>query len=104
MTVRKQQNLPSHEECKAIFLDAIDGEIERLDRYQKEQEEVGSHRLKLESLRQAIPDSPAFDRLLRYSTKLERTLDRTLAQLERSQAKRLGYPVLAPVKVDISSS
>jgi hypothetical protein len=102
--VRKRNNLSSPEECKTIFLDAIDSEIGTLASYQKEQEEVESHRLKLNSLRQAIPDSLGFDRLLRYSTKLERTLDRTLSQLERAQALRRGHPVLAPVKVDISST
>jgi hypothetical protein len=40
--------------------------------------------------------------LLRYEASLERSIDRTLTQLERLQRMRLGLAVLPPVKLEIT--
>ena len=40
--------------------------------------------------------------LLRYEASLERSIDRTLTQLERLQRMRLGLAVPAPLKVEIA--
>jgi len=58
-----------------------------------------SCKLELEALRHNVPEAPRLDRLLRYETKLERAIDRTLNQLERHQRFRLGQPV--PLSVNI---
>ncbi len=42
------------------------------------------------------------DRLLRYEASIDRSLDRTLNQLERLQRMRLGHTVPPPVKVELS--
>lgn len=42
------------------------------------------------------------DLLLRYESNLERTLDRTLNQLERAQRMRRGQPVLPPINLNVS--
>lgn len=76
-----------------IFLIELNIEMERLDRYENERTSIESNRMKLESLRRSIPDSPRIDQLLRYSVSLERTFDRTLSYLERAQRMRRGQPV-----------
>ena len=43
------------------------------------------------------------DEFIRYEVNLERAIDRTLAQLERLQRRRLGQPLLPPVKVELSA-
>ena len=42
------------------------------------------------------------DRLLRYEASIDRSLDRTLNQLEHLQRMRLGHAVPPPVKVELS--
>jgi hypothetical protein len=49
------------------------------------------------------PNSSVLNRFPRYETTIDRSFDRTLAQLERIQRMRLGLPVLPPVKIDITS-
>jgi hypothetical protein len=70
-----------------------------------------SHRLtstslpgSMEVLRQHVPLTPQFDRLLRYEASLERSFDRTLSQLERLQRMRQGQPVLPKLEVQHSLS
>lgn len=48
-------------------------------------------------------DFTEMDRLLRYETNLDRSLERTLKQLERLQSIRLGLAVPPSVDVSISS-
>ena len=94
-------------ESKRQFLIELEKEIERLRRYPEEQALIESNRISrmnLESRRQNVPDSPKLEQLLRYSTSLERTLDRTLNQLERAQRIRLGQPVAPRVDVNVTSS
>jgi hypothetical protein len=48
-------------------------------------------------------DSKILNQFPRYEAAIERSFDRTLAQLERIQRMRLGQPVAPAIKVDISS-
>jgi hypothetical protein len=49
------------------------------------------------------PSPPPWDLYLRYETTIDRSIDRTLTQLERHQRMRLGQSVPPPIKVDVSS-
>jgi hypothetical protein len=99
----EQGQFDSPEECKKVFLEELAGEQKRLERYKKERISIESNRMKLESLRRNVPDSPRLDQLLRYSASLERTFDRTLSQLERAQRMRLDQPVAPRIDVNVSS-
>jgi hypothetical protein len=57
----------------------------------------------LEMLRDVGPHLPDMDSFVRYEAHLSREFDRTLNQLERAQRLRLGQPLLAPIKVDLST-
>src|SRR5579862_1835178 len=48
-----------------------------------------------------IPKPAVAERLLRYQVTLERSIERTLTQLERLQRMRQGQPVAPPIKVQI---
>ncbi len=101
---RQQEGFASPQESKDNFLGELNEEIKRLGKYKKEQETILSAKLKLESLRQNVPDAPQLDRLLRYETSLERSIERTLNQLERLQRMRLGQPVPPPINLNITAS
>jgi hypothetical protein len=101
---RQQEGCASPQKCKDVFLRVLKEEIERLDCYKSEQTAVFTSRLEVESLRQNVPDTAQLDRLLRYETSLERSIDRTLSQLERLQRMRLGQPVLPKLEVRHSLS
>jgi hypothetical protein len=92
------------EQWKSFFLSELQKEIHRLNQYKKASAPILAERLRLESLRLNVPDSPHLDRLLKYEASLERAIDRTLAQLERFQRMRLGQSVTPPIKLDISAS
>jgi hypothetical protein len=95
------------EESKRQFLNELENEIERLRRYPEEQALIESNRISrmnLESRRRNVPDSPKLEQLLRYSASLERTVERTLNQLERAQRMRVGQPVAPRIDVNVSSS
>ena len=98
----RQKGLPSPEESKEAFLGEVKQEIKRLRQYEKEQAKVEASKSELEALRQNVPDVSQLDRLLRYETSLERSIDRTLNQLERAQRMRLGQP--APPRIDVNIS
>lgn len=49
-----------------------------------------------------VPKDEAADKFLRYQTTLERSIERTLTQLERLQRMRLGHPVPPPIKVQLA--
>ncbi len=100
---RQREGYASPEQCKENILSEIDSEIRHLKRCQKAQASIEAERARLESLRRAVPESPALDRLLRYEASLERAFDRTLNQLERLQRMRLGQPVPPPVNVQLST-
>ena len=99
---RASKGYASPAECKENFLEELDQEIDRLERYQKAQVLMQANRRKLESLCRNVPEASALERLLRYEANLERAFDRTLSQLERLQRMRLGYPLPPPVKVELS--
>lgn len=68
-------------------------EAQRLLQYEKQDPAIEASRLKLEALRRRVPDSSVADRLNRYEASLERAIDRTLNQLERTQRLRKGQMV-----------
>jgi hypothetical protein len=90
---RQKNGSASPEQCKKSFLEEVEEEIRRLER----DKWIESETLRLERLRQYVPDSPQPDRLLRYEASLERNIDRTLSQLERLQRMRLGQAVPPPI-------
>jgi len=99
---RQQHGYATPEKCKENFLEDLDAEIKRLERYKKTQASMKAEKMKLEALRQHVPLTPQFDHLLRYEGSLERNFDRTLSQLERLQRMRLGQPVLPKLEVQHS--
>ena len=94
----------SPEACCQIVMEKIDKEIRRIKREQKARASIETARTQLEIVCRNVPDGPGLDRLLRYEASLERTLDRTLSQLERLQRMRLGQPVLPKLEVRHSVS
>jgi hypothetical protein len=101
---RQRMGYASPAVCKERFLEDIDDEIARLLKYQEKQKSVISKRLGLAGTGLRVPQAPDLDRFLRYHTTFERTLDRTLSQLERLQRMRLGHPVPPPLQVNVSSN
>ena len=49
-----------------------------------------------------IPNRDALEKILRYETTIERSLDRALDRLERLQRRRMGEAVLPPVSVRLT--
>ena len=49
------------------------------------------------------PGPPSLDLLLRYESNLERTIERTLSQLERFQQIHKGQPVPPTLNVNLST-
>jgi len=90
------------EKCRDEFLRQIDHEINLLKSRRDTLIAIEADRSNLERHRRLVPDSPHLDRLLRYKASLERSIDRTLTQLERLQRMRRGQPIPAPLKVDLS--
>ena len=101
---RQQHGYATPEKCKENFLEELDGEIKRLERYKKTRASMEAEKTKVEALRQHVPLTPQFHNLLRYEASLERNFDRTLSQLERLQRMRLGQPVLPKLEVQHSLS
>ena len=99
---RAREGYATPEECKENVLDIIDEEIKRLKLFHKKKTSVESQRIRIEMVRQGVPDAPGLDRLLRYEASLERAFDRTLDRLERLQRLRLGQPVAPRLEVNIS--
>jgi hypothetical protein len=96
---REKKGFTSEMDCVRRFVDATEKEIRRLERLWNK--DGARQRSSREPKRNdtALPacevlDSSAFDALLRYQTSLERSIERTLTRLERSQQRRLGQPVL----------
>jgi hypothetical protein len=99
---RAREGDATPEECKENVLETLDEEIKRLKLFQRKNAALESLRIKIEIVRQSVPEGPDLDRLLRYETSLERAFDRTLGQLERLQRLRLGQPVAPRLEVNIS--
>jgi hypothetical protein len=102
--VRKQQGYASPQKCVKHFLEEVNAEIQRLERFRKEYTKVSASKLELESLRRSIPEGPQLDRLLRYESAILREIDRTLNQLERLQRMRLGQLVPPPINLNVTTS
>ncbi len=100
--VDEEGELPTPEDCKAVFLRFLDEEIKRLKRLAKEQSMIDSKRTKVELLCRNVPEGPELERLLRYDASLERAFARTLVQLERRQRIRKGQPVPPTLDVNVS--
>jgi hypothetical protein len=103
--VRNQGGNPSAEECKQSFLGEIDREMHKLKRDAKRSRLQDPDRTKAESLEHVVllsppvlddvaPSPPVLDNLIRYETALDRSFERTLAQLMRVQEMRSSQPVL----------
>jgi len=101
---RQQHGYATPQECQGYFLEEINGELKRLNRYKTARASVESEKMKLEALRRHVPLTPQFDHLHRYEASLERNFDRTLNQLERLQRMRKGQPVSLPLNVNVSAS
>jgi len=101
---RKEKGYASPQKCQENFLEDVNEEIRRLERYRKEHAKIWASKLELESLRRTVPEGPQADRLLRYEAALSREIDRTLNQLERTQRMRLGQPVPPPINLNITAS
>jgi len=99
---RQKHGYATPEQCKKSFLEELDEEIKRLERYKRTRASIEAEKMKLEALRQHVPLTPQFHNLLRYEASLERNFDRTLSQLERLQRMRLGQPVLPKLEVQHS--
>ena len=93
---------PSEETCRKNMLDEIDLEVGRLKQIREQYAAIETERNSLELLRSRIPEGPQLERLLRYEASLERSFDRTLAQLERLQRIRHGQPVPPRLEVDVT--
>lgn len=100
----KEKGYASPQKCKENFLEDVNEEIRRLERYRKEHAKIWASKLELESLRRTVPEGPQADRLLRYEAALSREIDRALNQLERTQRMRLGQPVPPPINLNITAS
>jgi hypothetical protein len=101
---RQQHDYATPANCKKNFLEDIDDEIERLERYNRTHSRIVAEQKNLEERRQHVPLTPQFDHFVRYGASLERNFDRTLSQLERCQRMRLGEPVLPKLEVHHSLS
>jgi hypothetical protein len=57
----------------------------------------------LESESGGVPEAHRLDRILKYSTGIDREFDRTLSQLLRLQQIRKGQPVPPTLHVNVST-
>jgi hypothetical protein len=101
---RKENGYASPEEYAARMVAVIDAEIEKLVQYRQAQREIDSAKIALDKRRGLIPATPNLDLFSRYETHIDRSIDRTLSQLERLQRMRLGQPIPPPIKIDVSRS
>ena len=99
----KEFDLPP-EGRKEKFLEMLNEYIAKLGGIPKVAKYISDRAGRLERLCSVVPETPRLDRLLRYEASLERSLDRTLSQLERLQRMRLGQPVLPKLEVRHSVS
>jgi hypothetical protein len=101
---RLKSGRPAPNECKASFIEELEKQIEALEKDGEVVAKARDQKEALEARCHNVPEGPQLDRLLRYEANLDRSFDRTLAQLERLQRIRLGHPVPPPINVNVSSS
>jgi hypothetical protein len=102
--VKEEKELATPAARKVKFLKALQDKIDGLQELPELLDRITAPRANVELLCRKVPDAPELDRLLRYEANLERSFDRTLAQLERLQRIRLGQPVLPKLEMSHSLS
>ena len=90
------------EDSSRLALRAVDKEIKMLKQLQKSCEEEEEKKLEYAEKAAVIPPEGTMVRLMRYEASLERSIDRTLIQLERFQRMRAGQAVPPPLKVEVT--
>jgi hypothetical protein len=98
---REAKGLATRGYCKERVLNEFDAEISRLKKVGKTRDSIYMERMKVEALRQRVPDSGGFERFLRYEAHLQKMFERTSALLERAQRLRKGHPLPPEVNVKI---
>jgi hypothetical protein len=101
--VRVQAEDLIQKDRRAAFLYLLEIEIRRLTLYKREQARIQSKKIGVEVLRGHVPDTQAFDRLLRYESHLDRTFDRILNRLEQLQRSRKGLATPPTLNVKLAS-
>jgi hypothetical protein len=99
---RSREDARSADQSAKAILEQIEDLLEYLEpigRRWFEEEEVGRCQSRAAAL---IPKPEITEKLLRYQITLERSIDRTITQLERLQRMRLGQPIAPPIKVQIA--
>jgi hypothetical protein len=92
----------SDEEAKAAVIHMIDEAIAYLELLRQHALQSRLAEIDAESRSCSLPAPEVTDRLLRYDAHFERQYYRAMHELERSQRRRKGDIVPAPVKVDVS--
>jgi len=93
---RAKKGFASEEDCLQKFISETKKEILRLERRRKHMKQPPGWQVRTEDekpkphelLKCAIPDAKDLDRLMSYETRLERSFERLLNQLERLQRSR----------------
>jgi hypothetical protein len=98
----KEFDLPPEGRRKK-FVAYLQGEIDFFDRAEKVMCDFSKVRERLESESGGVPEAHRLDRLMRYSTSLDREFERTLNQLLRLQQIRKGQPVPPTLNVNVST-
>jgi hypothetical protein len=90
------------EEAKAAVIHMIDEAIAYLELLRQHALQSRLAEIDAESRSCSLPAPEVTDRLLRYDAHFERQYYRAMHELERSQRRRKGDIIPAPVKVDVS--
>ena len=94
--------VPRPEDSSRFALRAVDKEIKRLTQSQESCEEDEEKKLEYAAKAAVLPPEGTMERLMRYEASLERSIDRTLTQLERLQRMRAGQAIPPPLKVEVT--
>jgi hypothetical protein len=99
----KEKGYASPQQCRKEFLEEVNEEIQRLERYRKDYAKIWASKLELESLRRSVPEGPRMDQLLRYQTAIFREIDRNQNQLEQLQRARRAQLVPPPINRNVTT-
>jgi hypothetical protein len=86
------------EERLEIFLVFVQQLIDRFKAIENEMDEHNAELESWESQATIIPESAKLDRLLRYSTSLQRDYERNQVQLDALQRVRKGQPIIPTLR------
>ena len=75
---------------------------EAIDLYERQLRSATPYKMKIVYAQHLIPNRDALDKILRYETTTERSLDRAHNRLERLQRRRKDEPALPPVNVQLA--